>query len=68
MPIDVEAVYENGVLKPAHPLPLQEHERVFVRVRSQTSEIRKTAGIIPWNGTPEALEYLMGPENTPWEP
>lgn len=64
--IDIEAIYENGVLKLAKPLPLQEHERVFVRVRSQTSEIGKTAGMIPWKGTPEELEYFLGPENSPW--
>lgn len=28
----VEAVYENGVLKPAQPLPLNEHEKVCVTV------------------------------------
>lgn len=30
MAITVEAVYENGVLKPTEPLPLKEHERVSV--------------------------------------
>ena len=28
MTLTVEAVYENGVLKPAQPLPLKEHEKV----------------------------------------
>ena len=28
----VEAVYENGVLRPLQPLPLEEHERVIVTV------------------------------------
>ena len=32
MPLQVEAVYENGVLRPLHPLDLKEHERVLVRV------------------------------------
>jgi predicted DNA-binding antitoxin AbrB/MazE fold protein len=32
MSFTVEAVYENGVLKPAEPLPLKEHERVSVTV------------------------------------
>jgi predicted DNA-binding antitoxin AbrB/MazE fold protein len=32
MAITVEAVYENGVLKPAQPLPLEEHEKVRVTV------------------------------------
>jgi hypothetical protein len=32
MTITVEAVYENGVLKPAQPLPLAEHERLEIVV------------------------------------
>jgi predicted DNA-binding antitoxin AbrB/MazE fold protein len=32
MALTVEAVYENGVLKPAEPLPLKEHEAVRVTV------------------------------------
>ena len=33
MVIVVEAIYEDGVLKPAQPLPLSEHEKVEVTVR-----------------------------------
>jgi predicted DNA-binding antitoxin AbrB/MazE fold protein len=32
MTITVEAVYEDGVLKPAQPLQLKEHEKVHVTV------------------------------------
>ena len=32
MAITVDAVYEDGVLKPAEPLPLKEHEAVRVTV------------------------------------
>jgi predicted DNA-binding antitoxin AbrB/MazE fold protein len=32
MALTFEAVYENGVLKPAEPLPLKEHEKVRVTV------------------------------------
>jgi predicted DNA-binding antitoxin AbrB/MazE fold protein len=32
MPIHVDAVYENGVLRPLKPLDLREHERVLVSV------------------------------------
>ena len=35
MAITVEAVYENGVLKPAQPLPLEEHEKVRITVEQQ---------------------------------
>ena len=32
MPLQVDAVYENGVLRPLQPLDLKEHERVRVSV------------------------------------
>jgi predicted DNA-binding antitoxin AbrB/MazE fold protein len=32
MAITVEAVYENGTLKPSEPLPLQEHEKVRLTI------------------------------------
>lgn len=36
MAITVEAIYENGVLRPVQDLPLAEHERVRVTVETQT--------------------------------
>jgi predicted DNA-binding antitoxin AbrB/MazE fold protein len=32
MPLQIDAVYENGVLRPLQPLDLTEHERVLVSV------------------------------------
>jgi len=32
MPLQVDAVYENGVLRPLQPLDLREHEQVLVSV------------------------------------
>jgi predicted DNA-binding antitoxin AbrB/MazE fold protein len=32
MPLRVDAVYENGVLKPLHPLDLPENERVALTI------------------------------------
>lgn len=46
MPIVVEAVYEDGVLKPDSPLPLEEHQKVRVTVEPQT-RARRTRAIIP---------------------
>jgi predicted DNA-binding antitoxin AbrB/MazE fold protein len=67
MPLETEAVYENGVLKLDKPLPLDEHERVTVRVQPQVSRIRKSAGLIPLPDQADARDYLLGPENQPWE-
>ena len=75
MAITVEAVYENGVLKPAQPLPLREHERVRVTVETPPLDILQAQGILGWKGTSEELapfaldpefEYPPEPEE-PWE-
>jgi predicted DNA-binding antitoxin AbrB/MazE fold protein len=58
MDLSVEATYENGVLKPASPLPLTEHERVRVVIRPAISRARQTAGLVKWTGDPEALRRL----------
>ncbi len=58
MALTVEAVYENGVLKPAQPLPLKEHEKVTVTVAPAVSLARQTAGMVPWAGDAETLERL----------
>lgn len=35
----VEAVYENGVLRPLEPLPLDEHQRVTVTVSAEEDSL-----------------------------
>jgi predicted DNA-binding antitoxin AbrB/MazE fold protein len=59
MVIVVEAIYENGVLRPAEPLPLGEQERVRVTVESQRSPTLQGYGIIGWKGTHEELEQIL---------
>jgi predicted DNA-binding antitoxin AbrB/MazE fold protein len=58
MVLMIEAVYENGVLKPAQPLPLKEHERVKVTVHMPNSWVQETAGMIKWTGDRETLRRL----------
>ncbi len=58
MTLTVEAVYENGVLKPVRPLPLKEHNRVILTVQPAVSLARQTAGLVPWTGDIETLERL----------
>ena len=65
--LEVQATYENGVLKLDKPLPLGEHARVCVSVTSVDSPIERSAWLIPWTGPFESLDYLLGPENQPWE-
>jgi predicted DNA-binding antitoxin AbrB/MazE fold protein len=65
MSLEVQATYEDGVLKPDKPLPLEEHSRVIVSVKQAPFDIGDSAGIVPWNGDLKALDELLGPDNRP---
>jgi predicted DNA-binding antitoxin AbrB/MazE fold protein len=58
MSLTVEAIYENGVLKPVEPLPLREHEKVRVTVHTGTSRARQTAGLMGWTGSAELADFF----------
>jgi predicted DNA-binding antitoxin AbrB/MazE fold protein len=59
MSLTIEAVYENGVLKPSQPLPLQEHERVRITLHPAPDIVQRTYGLIGWKGDHETLERLL---------
>ncbi len=68
MAITVEAVYENGVLKPAKPLPLKENEKVQVTVKRTVSRVRQSAGLMGWTGSQEDADFVaLSPELDPQE-
>ncbi len=54
----IEATYENGVLKPAQPLPFKEHERATLTVQPTVSLATQTAGMVPRTGDVETLERI----------
>ena len=58
MPLTVEAIYEDGVLKPVQPLPLKEHEKVRLTIEPETTWAERTAGMLPWTGDPELLRRI----------
>jgi predicted DNA-binding antitoxin AbrB/MazE fold protein len=63
MAIVVEATYEDGVLRPAEPLPLAEHEKVQVTINTAISRVRATYGLLGWKGEAEtARRVAMDPE------
>jgi predicted DNA-binding antitoxin AbrB/MazE fold protein len=65
MNLEIEAVYENGVLKLEQPLPVPELQRVRVTIHLP-SRVEQSAGLVPRTGTVEDLEYLAeSPENEP---
>ena len=59
MSLTVEATYENGMLKPAHPLPLKEHEQVRITIQQADSPLLRAYGIMGWKGTSEELDRLL---------
>jgi predicted DNA-binding antitoxin AbrB/MazE fold protein len=66
MAITVEAVYENGVLKPAAPLPvISEGKRVWVtlHIDAEPDRVQKSYGLIGWTGDAESVERVaLDPE------
>ncbi len=63
MSLTVEAVYENGVLKPAVPLPFKEHEKVRVTIEQGDSPLVRAYGIMGWTGDAETIERIaLDPE------
>lgn len=69
----VQAIYENGVLKPEQPLPFAEHERVQVRVEAMPdqqvckntamSRAKATSGMLGWTGDAATVERIaLDPE------
>ncbi len=58
MSLEVEATYENGVLKLDRPLPFKEKERIVVTVKAKTSIVDESYGLIGWTGDPEILRKI----------
>jgi predicted DNA-binding antitoxin AbrB/MazE fold protein len=77
MSFTVEAVYENGVLKPATPLPLKEHEKVSVTVEAARPPIweriaaraaetpQEELARLPADGAAQIDHYLYGHPRRP---
>ena len=59
MTITVEAMFENGVLKPSQPLPLPEQEKVLLTVRRGAGAADQMFGIIGWSGDAATFERLL---------
>jgi predicted DNA-binding antitoxin AbrB/MazE fold protein len=55
--IIVDAIYENGVLRPMQALALQ--EQVRVTVEPKTSWAERMAGMVGWTGSHEDLEKIL---------
>jgi predicted DNA-binding antitoxin AbrB/MazE fold protein len=70
MAITIQAVYENGVLKPLGPLYLREQQQVQITLEESVDWVYRTRGIIPcsdealihWAAMDKDLEYDFGRE------
>ena len=58
MSITFEAVYENGVLKPAQPLPFKERERIRVSVEPVLPPIWEQLAALTADAPPEEVAKL----------
>ena len=67
MSLEVEATYENGVLKPSQELPLQEGQKVRLTIQSASSAARRFGGSLRWTRDPEELHhYLNDADESSW--
>lgn len=67
MPRNIEAVYENGVLKPLAPLDLKEHERVKLTLEQEKNTVRATSGLFSGVSNSVIEEVAVSPEFVPEE-
>ena len=52
----IEAVFENGVIKPLEAVELPEHQRVRVAITPLPGAVSETRGMIP--ATPDLVEEV----------
>jgi predicted DNA-binding antitoxin AbrB/MazE fold protein len=68
MSVTIEAIYEDGVLKPAQPLPLKERQQVRITIEQGDTPLLRAYGIIGWKGDATTLERIaLDPEFLPEE-
>lgn len=58
MAITLEAVVENGLLRPMQPLPFQENELVRITIEPKKDWVQKTYGLCGWKGDTDELRRL----------
>ena len=66
MALTIEAVYENGVLKPVQPLgSIQDGTRIWLTLHTAAEEdrVRKAYGLLGWTGDAETVRRVaLDPE------
>ena len=66
MALTIEAVYENGVLKPVQPLPaFSEGTRIWLTLHTiaEADRVSKAYGLLGWTGDAETVRRVaLDPE------
>jgi predicted DNA-binding antitoxin AbrB/MazE fold protein len=63
MAITVDAIVENGLLRPIQPLLLKENERVRITIQPKENWVQESYGLCGWKGNPDELRRLaLAPE------
>jgi predicted DNA-binding antitoxin AbrB/MazE fold protein len=67
MSLEIEAIYEHGVLKLPCELPLQDGQKVIITIHSPASAVVRLYGMVRWTGEPEKLRrFLSDPDEGQW--
>jgi predicted DNA-binding antitoxin AbrB/MazE fold protein len=67
MTLEVEATYENGILKLDRELPLPNGQRLKLTVQTPGGRAKGSYGMFPWTGDREELRrFLNDPEEGQW--
>jgi len=66
MPRNIEAIYEDGVLKPLLPLKLKDHAKVRITLEEE-SVVRATSGMFSGLDDNTIDEIALSPEFLPEE-
>lgn len=61
----VEAIFENGVLKPLEKIDLKEHQKVEIIVRPKESAVDRTKGM--FKADPEIVRFIAEDDSILWE-
>ena len=63
MSLEIDAVYDNGVLKLPRLLPIKEGETVRITIACKSGQVIRGWGVIGWQGDPKTLEqFALDPD------
>ncbi len=61
MAITVQAIVENGLLRPTQPLPFGESTRLRITIEVEPNWVDETRGLCGWKGNADDLRRLAVP-------